>query len=285
MDLGLGLEDSVVVITGAGGQIGQVIVDAFLSAGCYVGAFDIDGSKFNRQHERLLWIAVDTSHEEAMTTAWHKVEEHFHAFPSVCVCAAAMDLSFIEHHKSITNMSVDQFRKTIDVNTTGTFITAKAWLSRLQSGMEALKTNAPEAPGPKNISLIIIGSEAGILGVPGNADYAASKSAVQYGLTLSLAPDAANIHPRARVNAVCPGAVDTAQFRRECAENPSSPVRWIESEATVASRKPVQTEDVARLCLTLASERWSASTTGQVLRVDGGKSGRLYWDNENRALW
>lgn len=130
----------------------------------------------------------------------------------------------------------------------------------------------------KNLSLIIVGSEAGVWGVPGNPDYAASKSAVQYGLMLSLAPDAARVHPRARVNAIAPGAVDTPQFKRECAEGSPTSVRWVESQATVALRSPIQMEDVARQCLVLASERWSASTTGQVLRVDGGKSGRLFWD-------
>ena len=77
-------------------------------------------------------------------------------------------------------------------------------------------------------------------------------SAVQYGLTLSLAPDAERIHPGARVNAICPGTVDT---------------------------------DVARQCLVLASDRWLASTTGKALRINGGKSGRLFWGADGNATW
>ncbi|KAI5461820.1 hypothetical protein BGZ63DRAFT_414462 [Mariannaea sp. PMI_226] len=296
MDLGIGLEDTVVAITGAGGQIGQVIVDAFLSAGCYVGAFDI---KFHspKQHDRLLFVSVDTTDEEAMGKAWNTVKDRFHAFPTVCVCAAALDLSFIEHHRSITNMSSEQFRRTMEVNVVGTFITARLWLSHIEKGLRGRAAHQEgidniECPDRKfradelkNISLIIIGSEAGTLGVPGNPDYAASKSAVQQGLMLSLAPDAARVHPRARVNAICPGAVDTARFQEECAEDPSGSVRWVDAEATVASRVPVQKEDIARLCLVLASERWSASTTGQALRVDGGKSGRLLWSKSGNATW
>ena len=137
----------------------------------------------------------------------------------------------------------------------------------------------------KNVSFIAIGSEAGILGVPGNSDYAASKSAVQNGLVLSLAPDAANIHSTARVNAICPGAVNTPQFQKECAGDESSTIKWIESEASVILHKPVELMDIARYCLFLASDRWSGSITGQSMRIDGGKSGRLYWGIDGKTLW
>ena len=115
MDLDLGLEGSVAVITGAGGQIGQVIVDAFLAAGCLVGALDIDPSKFNKKHEDLYWIQADTTDETALQAAWTKVAERFGGTPVICVAAAGLDLSFIEHHTSIVDMSVEQFRHTLDV--------------------------------------------------------------------------------------------------------------------------------------------------------------------------
>jgi NAD(P)-dependent dehydrogenase (short-subunit alcohol dehydrogenase family) len=176
-------------------------------------------------------------------------------------------------------------------NVTGTFISAKAWLGRLQQemGKQRADSTLERTPDPinqlRNVAFIVIGSEAGILGVPGNPDYAASKSAVQHGLILSLAPDAARICPKARVNAVCPGAVDTQQFRRECAENKESALIWKEAEATVALKSPVKIEDIAKQCLFLTSERWASSTTGQFIRIDGGKSGRLYWDKNGNASW
>ncbi|KLP01292.1 uncharacterized protein LW94_8049 [Fusarium fujikuroi] len=297
MDLGLGLQGDVVVVTGAGGQIGQVIVEAFLSAGCFVGGFDIDKSKFVKQHQNLFWIAVDTTDEEGMSAAWMSVEERFKATPTLCVCAAAVDLSFIEHHSSITKMPTSQFRRTLDVNTTGTFITAKLWLQHVENMVKksSTKTNGvngshssatiPPEGEKKNISLIIIGSEAGDFGVAGNPDYAASKAAVQFGLVLSLAPDAARIHPSARVNSISPGAVDTKRFSTECEEDSSGALRWIESEATVAQKKAVDVEGIAKMCLVLASEKWSPSVTGQNVRLNGGKSGRLFWNQNGDALW
>lgn len=115
MDLELGLQDNVVVVTGAGGLIGQVIVDAFLNAGCLVGGFDINKVKFVKQHENLFWVEVDTTDETGMAAAWKSVEERFDRIPTICVCAAAVDLSFIEHHSSIINMPTSQFRRTLDV--------------------------------------------------------------------------------------------------------------------------------------------------------------------------
>ncbi|KAH0424324.1 hypothetical protein CcaCcLH18_11614 [Colletotrichum camelliae] len=282
MDLGLDLEGTTVMVTGAGGQIGQVIVDAFLTAGCFVVGLDIDDTKFKMQDKNLLWLKCDTTDEKSVLDAWASVAIRFGSWPTVCVCAAALDLSFVKHHASITEMSAEQFRKTLDVNVTGTFITAKAWLSYIPRVDELSLVNSIAA---KNFSLIIIGSEAGIMGVPGNPDYAASKSAVQYGLMLSLAPDAVRINPKARVNAICPGAVDTPMFRKECGDDKTMSTKWIESEATVASKRPVDAEDVARQCLILASHRWSASTNGQILRVDGGKSGRMLWNQVGHSVW
>ncbi|RFN46489.1 short-chain dehydrogenase reductase sdr [Fusarium flagelliforme] len=297
MDLGLGLQDNVVVVTGAGGQIGQVIVDAFLNAGCLVGGFDVDKAKFVKQHQNLFWVEVDTTDETGMVAAWKSVEERFDRIPTLCVCAAAVDLSFIEHHSSIINMPTSQFRRTLDVNTTGTFITAKLWLQHVQKLVKrsltqtngvnhsSSSTPLPQDEREKNISLIIIGSEAGDFGVVGNPDYAASKSAVQFGLILSLAPDAARIHPSARVNSISPGAVDTKRFHAECAEDESGTVKWVESESTVAQKKAVDIDGIAKMCLVLASEKWSPSVTGQNVRLNGGKSGKMFWNKNGDALW
>lgn len=84
--------------------------------------------------------------------------------------------------------------------------------------------------GMKNVGLIIVGSESGTFGERGNADYAAGKSAVQGGLMRSLMGDVTRIWPGARVNTVAPGPVDTAQFRKECKENPNQ--YYLDAQAT-----------------------------------------------------
>lgn len=115
MDLSFDLEGTVVVITGAGGQIGQVLLDAFLSAGCLVAGLDIKLPNSRRQEDNLLWLEANTTDEDAMARAWRSVETKFHKIPTACICAAALDLSFVQHHHSITTLSAEQFRRTIDV--------------------------------------------------------------------------------------------------------------------------------------------------------------------------
>jgi NAD(P)-dependent dehydrogenase (short-subunit alcohol dehydrogenase family) len=83
----------------------------------------------------------------------------------------------------------------------------------------------------RNASLIIMGSESGRFGVRTQAAYAAGKSAVQYGLMQSLAQDAPRIYPRARVNAIAPGAVDTQRFKEETKQY-GKEWYWRECEAT-----------------------------------------------------
>ena len=116
------------------------------------------------------------------------------------------------------------------------------------------------------------------MGCKGNADYSAGKAAVQYGLVKSLVKDVVEVHPRARVNAIAPGPVDTLQFRTECENDPDA--LWLEAQATVALKSPTPVDTVARSILFLASERWSSHITGQMLSVNGGKTGKLCWQKE-----
>ena len=71
----------------------------------------------------------------------------------------------------------------------GTYLTARAWL-------RGIKAHAGEEL--RNVCLIIVGSESGSFGERGNADYASTKSAVQFGMVQSLMADAVRVHPKAR---------------------------------------------------------------------------------------
>lgn len=265
MDLGLGLEGTHVVVTGAAGAIGSGVVQGFLAAGSLVSAFDINKAKMILKHENLQWHVVDITSEQCMENAFERATKQRGAV-SVCIALAGLDLSYIPHHSSICDMPVAQWQCTHKVNVEGTFLTARTWLRNIRSHGKA---------SDRNVSLVIIGSEAGTFGVHGNADYGSSKSAIQYGLVQSLVKDVVNIHPRARVNAVAPGPIDTPQFREECAQDNNA--LWLEAQATVALRTPVPIDSVVRSILFLSSETWSGHITGQILSVDSGKSGKVHW--------
>ncbi|OAG45055.1 hypothetical protein AYO21_00403 [Fonsecaea monophora] len=244
-DIGFGLEGSHVLVTGSSGAIGSVVVKAFLAAGAYVSAFDLVEPRQPIQNERLNFYQVDITDESRVEQAMESARTVF---------------------GSLVDMPLRAWQKVLNVNVDGTFLTCRAWLRGIRSHA---------TPAAKNISAILFGSEAGTFGVPLCAPYAASKSAIQHGLVKSLARDAVNINPRCRINAVAPGPVATAQFQKECDDDPKA--LWREAQATVALHQPVPIEAVARACLFLASDNFSGNITGQVLPVDSGKSGALLW--------
>ncbi len=263
-DIGLGLEDAHVLVTGASGAIGSVIVRAFLAAGARVSALDIVKPRKSLEHERLQASIVDVTDEAAVEDAVESATAKA-GLITTCVLAAGVDLSYCQHH-SLVDMPLQEWQRILKVNVEGTFLTCRAWLRRVRSHA---------TPQSRNISAIVFGSEAGTFGVPDCAAYAVSKSAIQYGLVKSLARDAVNIHPRCRVNAIAPGPVATEQFAKECKDD--SVMLWREAQATVAMKQTVPLEAVARACLFLASENFSGNITGKVLPVDSGKSGALMW--------
>ncbi|KIW93002.1 uncharacterized protein Z519_06851 [Cladophialophora bantiana CBS 173.52] len=263
-DVGLALEGSHVLVTGSSGAIGSVVVKAFLAAGAYVSAFDIIDPREPIKHERLYFQKVDITDESGLEQAMESARAKYGVL-TTCVLAAGLDLSYCPHH-SLVDMPLQAWQRVLNVNVDGTFLTCRAWL-------RGIRTYAN--PQTKNISAILFGSEAGTFGVPLCAPYAASKSAIQYGLVKSLARDAVDVNPHCRVNAIAPGPVATVQFQKECADDPSA--MWREAQATVALHQPVPIEAVARACLFLSSDRFAGNITGQVLPIDSGKSGALMW--------
>ena len=188
IDLGLDFKDTHVLITGGAGYIGSAVVSAFLQLNASVTVLDIAPHKLNIVHDKLHIFQTNTTSESAVADAFERATAAF-GIPTVCIALAALDLSALPHHESLTEMPYEQWRRTMQVNVDGTFLTARAWL-------RGIKAHAVEEL--RNVSLIIVGSESGAFGERGNADYASSKSAVQFGMVQSLMADAARVFPRAR---------------------------------------------------------------------------------------
>jgi len=277
-DISLGLEDTHVLVTGGCGLIGRVVVQAFLAAGSKVTVLDIHStSPFdNTQNPKVSYFQADITKD--IDAAFARAEQTFGPV-ECCIALASLDLSVLTQSESICDMDPAEWRRVMDVNVNGTFLTARRWLQGIRKASASGETSNVRL---KNVGLVIMGSESGRFGVRTQPAYAAGKSAVQGGLMLSLAQDAPRIFPRARVNAVAPGAVDTARFKEETARYGEA-WRWAECEATVGLAKAVPVEDVARSILFLASERFSGSVHGQLLPVDAGKMGTVCWTREELA--
>lgn len=158
---------------------------------------------------------------------------------------------FASNHADLDAVSAEDFARLYAVNVAGAFQMTRAARSLLEA--------APQPGAVVNTS-----SVAGVLGIGSSVPYAASKGAM-ITMTLSLARALA---PRIRVNAVCPGFIDTPWFGR------AMPAEALERlRQGVAASTPLKAassaEDIAGAAVFLASPA-SRHITGETLMVDAG---------------
>lgn len=158
-------------------------------------------------------------------------------------------------HADMENLSADDFHRLYGVNTIGPFQMVRACRALLEAGSKA----SGRASAVVNVS-----SVAGLSGVGSSIAYAASKGALN-AITLSMARALA---PAIRVNAVCPGYIDTPWFTKGRGEAAAQQVRGMVM-AKVPLKLASSAEDIAELVVFLATSP-SGSMTGETVRMDAG---------------
>lgn len=158
-------------------------------------------------------------------------------------------------HDNLDGLSAEDFQRIYSVNTIGPYQMVRAARSLLEAGSKASGHSS---------SVVNVSSVAGIAGFGSSVAYAASKGALNT-MTLSLARALA---PKIRVNAVCPGFIDTPWFTKGRGEDATKMIR-----EAVAAGSPLQVaskaEDIAQVVCFLARPQ-SAHMTGELVRVDAG---------------
>jgi NAD(P)-dependent dehydrogenase (short-subunit alcohol dehydrogenase family) len=158
-------------------------------------------------------------------------------------------------HENLDGLSSEDFQRLFGVNTIGPFQMVRATRALLEAGAKA---------SGRASSVVNVSSVAGISGIGSSVAYAASKGALNT-MTLSLARALA---PLIRVNAVCPGYIDTPWFTKGRGVEGAAKVR----DAVVAKvplKRASTAEDVAGLVCFLATSQ-SGNMTGEVVRMDAG---------------
>jgi len=152
-------------------------------------------------------------------------------------------------------LSAEDFQRLFGVNSIGPFQMVRAARPLLEAGAKA----SGHASAVVNVS-----SVAGISGIGSSVAYVASKAALNT-MTISLARALA---PLIRVNAVCPGYIDTPWFTKGRGVEAAAKVR-----ETVIAKVPLKrastAEDVANAVCFLATAK-SSHMTGEILRIDAG---------------
>jgi 3-oxoacyl-[acyl-carrier protein] reductase len=158
-------------------------------------------------------------------------------------------------HEKLDGLSSEDFQRLFGVNTIGPFQMVRAARSLLEAGANA---------SGRASSVVNVSSVAGISGIGSSVAYAASKGALNT-ITLSLARALA---PLIRVNAVCPGYIDTPWFTKGRGVEGAAKVR----DAVVAKvplKRASTAEDVAGVVCFLALPQ-SGNVTGEIVRIDAG---------------
>jgi 3-oxoacyl-[acyl-carrier protein] reductase len=158
-------------------------------------------------------------------------------------------------HDNLDGLSAEDFQRLFAVNTIGPFQMVRATRALLEAGAKA---------SGRASSVVNVSSVAGISGIGSSVAYAASKGALNT-ITISLARALA---PLIRVNAVCPGYIDTPWFTKGRGVEGAAKVR----DAVIAKvplKRASTAEDVASLVCFLATLQ-SGNMTGEVVRMDAG---------------
>ncbi len=241
------LKDRCAVVTGGGAGIGQAIAQRLTSAGAIVAICDVAldaaqrvAGELKAQGMRADVFPVDVANFKAVQEVCAQIENKFGGIHILVNNAG------ITRDNLLLRMSEEEFDKVIAVNLKGAFNFTKACLRSMIKARWG--------------RIINISSVIGEMGNAGQANYAAAKAGL-IGFTKSVAKELAGRN--ITVNAIAPGFIATAMTEKL---DPSIREAYIKS---IPLKRPGTPEDVANLCLFLASEQ-AGYITGQVIRVDGG---------------
>jgi dihydroanticapsin dehydrogenase len=231
-----------VVVTGGSGGIGSALVSGLLSAGASVHNLDINSST----NSEVAFYQTDITNEASVKESLSTIEK----IDALIVCAG---VQLVGADSKVGEVSLDTWRKTVDVNMTGAFLSVKHAIPGLiKSGRG---------------SVILIGSPTGMtMEGAGYTAYGASKAGMM-GLSRIIAVDYKE--QGIRSNVVVPGTMATPLIQKIW-DDPAKGPDLIRRTPLGRMGKP---SDLVGLVNWLVSEQ-SSFATGAFYAVDGGMTAR-----------
>lgn len=244
------LSGKTAVVTGGASGIGLAIVRAFLREGARVAVLDREAEKLDAVAELGdlgLAVACDVANAAEVDRAVASAADRLGPFDVLVNNAGIAIVGGLEE------MSEADWDRTFAVNVKSIFLLSRRVIPMMR-----------EAGGG---SIVNMASESAFIGFPMHPAYCASKAAVVH---LSRSMAARYAKDRIRVNALCPGTIDTPLYRNFLAQqgDPEGVNRMVEAMHPLGLGAP---EDIAHAAVFLASDE-SRYATGAPFLIDGGST-------------
>lgn len=237
------------VVTGAASGIGKAIAEAFVREGARVALLDRDGDALARLKsvlpENTSFHLCDVTDAAEVDSALAAAADRLGA-ANVLVNNAGISIS-----GGLEEMSEADWDRTFAVNVKSVYLVSRRVIPAMRAGGGG--------------SIVNVASESAFIGFSIHPAYCASKAAVVH---LSRSMAARYARDGIRVNALCPGTIDTPLYRNFLAqqEDPDAVNRMVESMHPLGIGTP---EDIAQAAVFLASDE-SRYATGAPFLIDGG---------------
>ncbi len=236
------LENRKILVTGGASGIGRATCELFMREGAAVAVLDRDIARIAGAHA----IAADVSDAGSVARAMQQAAQALGGLDGLVNAAGVF------FNKGLMETTAEAWNTTIAVNLTGTFLCVQAAVPLLRQAERA--------------TIVNIASGVGLLPTGGGSTaYVASKGGV-IAMTRALA---AELAPAIRVNAVCPGAVETPMTDGTLRDAAGSVISAIVNRYALG--RPAAPDEIAAGILFLTAHE-SSFVTGINLAVDGGRT-------------
>ena len=234
----------LLVVGGAAG-IGLATVRQCVEAGAQTAVLDRDA--WTGGGAPSIALQADVRNAREIDAAVKAAAERMQGIDGVIYCAGVDLLTTVAQTRD------EDWERILDVNLTGAMRVCRA----------ALRDFAPEGG-----TIVLVSSAAGLRPLPDRTAYCASKA----GLIMFAKAMAAELAPRSiRVNAVCPGAVETELFRSSFRGAPDEAAARSQIRERYALQRIADPEEMAS-CIVFLTSAASSYVTGSALAADGGRS-------------